>query len=99
MAVTATHINPDRIILEATDVVRQYHQSDEVITAVNRANMKVYDCFTWSCLMTVDCGFLLDESLGSDSLLVAILHHLCQIGFGFLESEQTCEFNHQRLFA
>ena len=43
MAVTATHINPDRIILEATDVVRQYTQSDEVITAVNRASMKVYE--------------------------------------------------------
>ncbi len=39
----ATHINPDRIILEATDVVRQYRQSDEVITAVNRASMKVYE--------------------------------------------------------
>ena len=41
--VTATHINPDRVILEATDVVRQYTQSDEVITAVNRANMKVFE--------------------------------------------------------
>ncbi len=39
----STHINPDRIILEATDVVRQYRQSDEVITAVNRASMKVYE--------------------------------------------------------
>ncbi len=38
-----SHINPDRIILEATDVVRQYRQSDEVITAVNRASMKVYE--------------------------------------------------------
>ncbi len=36
-------INHDRIILEATDVVRQYHQSDEVITAVNRASMKIYE--------------------------------------------------------
>ena len=41
--VTATHINPDRVILEATDVVRQYTQSDEVITAVNRASMKVFE--------------------------------------------------------
>ena len=40
---TATHINPDRVILEATDVVRQYTQSDEVITAVNRASMKVFE--------------------------------------------------------
>ena len=39
----ASNINPDRVILEATDVVRQYTQSDEVITAVNRANMKVYE--------------------------------------------------------
>ena len=40
---TASQINPDRIILEATDVVRQYTQSDETITAVNRASMKVYE--------------------------------------------------------
>ena len=40
---TATHINPDRVILEAVDVVRQYNQSEEVITAVNRANMKVFE--------------------------------------------------------
>ncbi len=39
----STHINHDRIILEATDVVRQYHQSDETITAVDRANIKVYE--------------------------------------------------------
>ena len=39
----STEINKDRIILEATDVVRQYTQSDEVITAVNRASMKVYE--------------------------------------------------------
>ncbi len=36
-------INYDRVLLEATDVVRQYHQSDEVITAVNRATLKVYE--------------------------------------------------------
>ena len=39
----STEINKDRVILEATDVVRQYTQSDEVITAVNRASMKVYE--------------------------------------------------------
>jgi ABC-type lipoprotein export system ATPase subunit len=31
------------VILEAVDVVRQYNQSEEVITAVNRANMKVFE--------------------------------------------------------
>ncbi len=39
----SSHINYDRVLLEATDVLRQYHQSDEVITAVNRATMKVYE--------------------------------------------------------
>ena len=39
----STEINKDRIILEATDVVRQYRQSDEIITAVNRASLKVYE--------------------------------------------------------
>ncbi|MBE6653393.1 MAG: ABC transporter ATP-binding protein [Ruminococcaceae bacterium] len=43
IATTASHVNPDRVILEATDVVRQYHQSDETVTAVNRASMKVYE--------------------------------------------------------
>jgi len=44
MAVSSpTHINYDRVILEAVDVVRQYRQYDEVITAVNRASMKVYE--------------------------------------------------------
>ncbi len=38
-----SEINYDRIILEATDVVRQYKQSDEVITAVDRATFKVYE--------------------------------------------------------
>lgn len=38
---SASHINPDRIVLESIDVIRQYTQSDEVITAVNRASMKV----------------------------------------------------------
>ncbi len=40
---SSSQINHDRIILEATDVVRQYTQSDEVITAVNRASMKVWE--------------------------------------------------------
>jgi len=39
----STGINRDRIILEAADLVRQYTQSDEVVTAVNRAAMKVYE--------------------------------------------------------
>ncbi len=39
----STHINPDRILLEASEVVRQYSQSDEVITAVNRVSFKVYE--------------------------------------------------------
>ncbi len=38
-----SEINYDRIILDVTDVVRQYHQSDEVINAVDRATMKVYE--------------------------------------------------------
>lgn len=33
----------DRVILETRDLVKQYEQSDEVITAVNRVNMKVYE--------------------------------------------------------
>ncbi len=40
---TSSQINYDRVILEATDVVRQYRQYDEVVTAVNRATMKVYE--------------------------------------------------------
>lgn len=36
-------INKDRILLEATDLVRQYTQSDEVINAVDRVSMKVYE--------------------------------------------------------
>ena len=31
-------IDPERVILETHDLTRQYEQSDEVITAVNRAN-------------------------------------------------------------
>lgn len=32
-----------RVILEATDVIKQYHQYDSVVTAVNRANFRVFD--------------------------------------------------------
>ncbi len=39
----SSQINYDRVLLEATDVVRQYRQSEEVITAVDRASMKVYE--------------------------------------------------------
>ena len=31
-------IDPERVILETHDLTRQYEQSDEVITAVNREN-------------------------------------------------------------
>ena len=51
---TASQINPDRIILEATDVVRQYTQSDETITAV--AKQKPY------------YFVMRDSSLASDSV-------------------------------
>ena len=36
-------IDPNRIILEATDLVKQYKQYDEVIYAVNRVNLKVHE--------------------------------------------------------
>ncbi len=39
----SSQINYDRVLLEASDVVRQYRQSDEVITAVDRATFKVYE--------------------------------------------------------
>ena len=38
-----TEVNSDRIILETRELIKQYEQSDEVITAVNRVNMKVYE--------------------------------------------------------
>ena len=31
-----------KVILQTTDVIRQYHQYDEVVTAVNRANLQVF---------------------------------------------------------
>lgn len=40
---TSSSVNPERILLEARDVIRQYTQYDEVVTAVNRATMKVYE--------------------------------------------------------
>lgn len=36
-------IDPSRIILETQDLTRHYTQSDEVITAVNRVNLKVHE--------------------------------------------------------
>ena len=36
-------IDPDRIILEVTDLVKQYKQYDDVIYAVNRVNLKVHE--------------------------------------------------------
>ena len=33
----------DRVVLDVRDLVKQYEQSDEIITAVNRVNMKVYE--------------------------------------------------------
>lgn len=36
-------IDPNRIILEATDLVKQYKQYDDVIYAVNRVSLKVHE--------------------------------------------------------
>ncbi len=33
----------DRVVLDVRDLVKQFDQSDEIITAVNRVNMKVYE--------------------------------------------------------
>lgn len=33
--------DPERVILETHDLTRQYEQSDEVITAVNRVNIRI----------------------------------------------------------
>lgn len=35
--------NEEKIILEVVDLIRQYRQYDEVITAVNRVNFKVFE--------------------------------------------------------
>ena len=32
-----------RVILETDNVIRQYHQYDSVVTAVNRATFKVFE--------------------------------------------------------
>lgn len=34
-------IDPERVLLETHDLTRQYEQSDEVITAVNRVNVRI----------------------------------------------------------
>lgn len=36
-------MNDRRIILETVDIIRQYHQYDTVVTAVQRANIRVYE--------------------------------------------------------
>lgn len=36
-------IDPERVVLETRDLVRQYTQYDEVVTAVNRVSLKVYE--------------------------------------------------------
>ncbi len=33
----------DRVILEVRDLIKQFDQSDEIITAVNHVNMKIYE--------------------------------------------------------
>ena len=39
----STNQTEERLLLETVDLVKQYHQYDAVITAVNRANLKVYE--------------------------------------------------------
>lgn len=36
-------IDPERVILETHDLTRQYEQSDEIITAVNRVNIRIHE--------------------------------------------------------
>ena len=36
-------IDPNRVMLEATDIVKQYKQYDDVVTAVNRVSLKVHE--------------------------------------------------------
>lgn len=36
-------IDPNRIMLEATDIIKQYKQYDDVVTAVNRVSLKVHE--------------------------------------------------------
>ena len=42
-AIDLNTIDPNRIMLEATDVIKQYKQYDDVVTAVNRASIKVHE--------------------------------------------------------
>ena len=42
-AIDLNTIDPNRIMLEATDVIKQYRQYDDVVTAVNRASIKVHE--------------------------------------------------------
>ena len=36
-------IDPNRVMLEANDIVKQYKQYDDVVTAVNRVSLKVHE--------------------------------------------------------
>ena len=36
-------IDPNRVMLEATDIIKQYKQYDDVVTAVNRVSLKVHE--------------------------------------------------------
>lgn len=36
-------IDPERVIVEAQDVLRQYTQYDEVVNAVNRVSLRIYE--------------------------------------------------------
>ena len=36
-------IDPNRVMLEVTDLIKQYKQYDDVVYAVNRVNLKVYE--------------------------------------------------------
>ena len=42
-AIDLNTIDPNRIMLEATDIIKQYKQYDDVVTAVNRASLKVHE--------------------------------------------------------
>jgi putative ABC transport system ATP-binding protein len=36
-------IDPNRVMLEATDIIKQYKQYDDVVTAVNQVSLKVFE--------------------------------------------------------
>jgi len=42
-AIDLNTIDPNRIMLEANDIIKQYKQYDDVVTAVNRASIKVHE--------------------------------------------------------